>query len=125
MQVDSYPLKDASMMDTDIACCNMVEAIIDVVKNLYVEAKVEAKTDISKCQMVDIAKDTKHVEETASDPQFDEKMCKWIMSPFGVKNDGAAYQKVKEIITSEQNVCNKTTVYLTVLEQNVFNLHYP
>ena len=32
MQVDSDPLKDASMMYTDIPGCNMVEAIIDAVK---------------------------------------------------------------------------------------------
>jgi len=42
MQVDSDPLKDASMMYTIIACCNMVEAIIVVVEGLSVEAEVEA-----------------------------------------------------------------------------------
>ncbi|KEH22366.1 hypothetical protein MTR_7g445460 [Medicago truncatula] len=49
MQVDSDPLKDASMMYTDIGGCNMVEAIIDVVENLSVEAEVEAKADVIEC----------------------------------------------------------------------------
>jgi hypothetical protein len=43
MQVDFDPLKDVSMMYTDIVGCNMLEAIIDVVDNLSVEAKGEAK----------------------------------------------------------------------------------
>jgi len=42
----------------------MVEAIIDAVEKL----SVEAKTEVAECQMVDITKDSKHVEETASDP---------------------------------------------------------
>jgi len=73
-QVDSDPLKDASMMYTNIAGCNMVEAIIDVVENLSVEAEVEEETEIAECQMMDITKDAEHVEETASEPQFDEKL---------------------------------------------------
>jgi len=40
MQVDSDPLMDASMMYNDIAGCNMVEAIIDDVEDLYVEVEV-------------------------------------------------------------------------------------
>jgi len=47
MQVDSDPLKEASMMYTDIAGCNMVEAIIDAVKNLSVEAEVGAETEMA------------------------------------------------------------------------------
>ena len=74
MQVDSDRLKDTSMMYTDIAGCNMVEAIIDVVENLSVEAEVEAKNEVAKCQMVDITKDAEHVEETALETQFDEKL---------------------------------------------------
>ena len=74
MQVDSYRLKDTSMMYTDIAGCNMVEAIIDVVENLYVEAEVEAEVDVAECQMVDITKDAEHVEEATPEPQFDEKL---------------------------------------------------
>ena len=38
IQVDYDPLKDASMMYTDIRGCNMVEAIIDAVENLSIEA---------------------------------------------------------------------------------------
>jgi len=40
MQVDSDPLKDVEMMYTEIAGCNMVEAIIDDVGKLTVEAEV-------------------------------------------------------------------------------------
>ncbi|KEH40857.1 hypothetical protein MTR_1g036470 [Medicago truncatula] len=36
---DFDPLKDASMMYTNIAGCNMVEAIIDVVKDLSIETE--------------------------------------------------------------------------------------
>ena len=74
MEVDSDPLKDVSMMYTDIAGCNMVEAIIDAVKNLSIEAKVEAKADVVECQMVDITKDAEHVEETTLEPLFNEKL---------------------------------------------------
>ena len=74
MQVDSDPLKDARMMYTNIAGCNMVEAIIDVVEELSVEAKVETEVDVAECQMVDITKDAKHVEDTTQEPQFDEKL---------------------------------------------------
>jgi hypothetical protein len=49
MQVDSDPLKDANMMYTDIRCCNMVEAILDVVEGLSVEAKVETEADVAEC----------------------------------------------------------------------------
>ena len=49
MQVDSDPLKDASMMYAGIAGFNMVEAIIDVVENLSVEAGDEAKVDVAEC----------------------------------------------------------------------------
>jgi hypothetical protein len=74
MQVDSDPLKDASMMCTDIAGCNMVEAIIDVVENLSVEAEVEAETKATECQIMDITKDEEHVKEAAPEPPFDEKL---------------------------------------------------
>jgi hypothetical protein len=73
MQVDFDPLKDASMMYTDIAGCNMVEAIIDVVEYLPVKAEVGTEADVSECQMVDIIKDAEHVEETAPEPQFDKR----------------------------------------------------
>jgi len=42
MQVDYDPLKDASMMYTDIAGCNIVKSIINVIENLSVEAEVKA-----------------------------------------------------------------------------------
>jgi len=74
MQVDYDPLKDASMMYTDIAGWNMVEAIIDAVKNMSVEAEVKAEADVAECQMVDITKDAEYVEETTPEPQFDAKL---------------------------------------------------
>ena len=74
MQVNSDPLKDTSMMYADIAGCNMVEAIIDVVENLPVEAEVGAEADVAECQMVDITKDAEHVKEFAPHTQFDEKL---------------------------------------------------
>ncbi|KEH17010.1 hypothetical protein MTR_0054s0250 [Medicago truncatula] len=43
MQVDSDSLKEASMMYTDIAGSNMVEAIIDVFGDLSVEAEFDEK----------------------------------------------------------------------------------
>jgi len=39
MQVDVDPLKDVDAMYTEIASCNMMEAIADAVEKLYVEAK--------------------------------------------------------------------------------------
>lgn len=74
MQVDSDPLKDASMMYIDIVSCNMVETIIDAVENLSVEAEIEAEIEVAECQIVHITKDAEHVEETASEPQFDGKL---------------------------------------------------
>ena len=74
IQVEFDPLKDASMMYTDIAGCNMVKAIIDDVENLSVETEVGAETEVAECQMVDITKDAEYVEETALEPQFDEKL---------------------------------------------------
>jgi hypothetical protein len=63
MQVDSDPLKEASMMCTDIVGFNMVKAIIDAV-----EAEVEAEADVVECQMVDITKDAEHIEEISPEP---------------------------------------------------------
>jgi len=74
MQVDSDPFKDASMMYADIAGCNMVEAIIEVVEDLSIEAEVEAEADVAKCQMVKITEDAEYVEETTPEPQFDENL---------------------------------------------------
>jgi hypothetical protein len=53
--------------------CNMVEAIIDVVKDLSVKVEVGTKADVAECRMVDITKNAEHVEETAPYPQFDER----------------------------------------------------
>jgi len=74
MQVDYDPLKEASMMYIDIAGCNMVEAIINAVENLSVEADVGAKTEVAECQMVGVTKDAEYVEEMALEPQLDEKL---------------------------------------------------
>ncbi|KEH38130.1 hypothetical protein MTR_2g461810 [Medicago truncatula] len=74
MQVNSDPLKDASMMYNDITCCNMVEAIIDAVENLSIKVEVKAEIEVAECQMVDITKDAEHVKEIAPKPQFDEKL---------------------------------------------------
>ena len=74
MQVDSDPLKDASMMYTDIVGYNMIETIIDVVENLSVKPEVGAETEVAECQMVVIMKDAEYVEETAPKSQFDEKL---------------------------------------------------
>ena len=143
-QVDSDPLKVSSTMYTDISGCNMVEAIIDEVDNLSVEAEVETRVDVAECQMVDITKDAEYIEETTPKLQFDEKAKKlfsedfrdlisiaekdvltttsrcpgtlgtyqWVGIAFGVKNDGATYLKVKEVITSEKKAWNKITVCL-------------
>jgi len=74
MQVDFDSLKDVSMMYTYITGCNMIEAIVDAVENLSVKAEVEAKDDVAECQMVDITKDSRDVEETILKLQFDEKL---------------------------------------------------
>jgi len=74
MQVDSDPLKDASMMYTGIAGCNMVEEIVDAIENLCVEAEIEAETEVAEFQMVDVTKDAEYVDETASEPQFEAKL---------------------------------------------------
>jgi len=64
MQVDYDPLKEASMMYTDIAGRNMVEAIVDTVEKLSVETKAKAEADVAECQMVDITKVSGNVKET-------------------------------------------------------------
>jgi len=74
MQVESDPVKDASMMYTNIARCNMVEAVIDAVENLSVEVGVEAEADVAECQMVGITKDAEHIKETTREPQFNVKL---------------------------------------------------
>jgi hypothetical protein len=74
MQVDSDPMKDASMIYTDIADCNMVEAIMDAVENLSIEVGVETETKVAECQIVDITKDAEYIKETVLEPQLDENL---------------------------------------------------
>jgi len=74
MQVDSDHLKDASMMYTNIAGCNMVEAIIEAVENLSIEVEVGAGGDVAECQMADNTKEAEYVEETTREPQSDAKL---------------------------------------------------
>jgi len=38
-------------------------------------------------------------------------MYEWAVMPFGSKNTGTTYQKVRKVIASEQNAWNKITVY--------------
>ena len=73
MEVDSDPLKDMDMMYIDIAGCNMVEAIVNAVEKLTVEAEVEAKANAAECQMVDITKDPQSIEENVTEPPLDKK----------------------------------------------------
>ena len=49
MQVDVDPLKDVDAMYTEVASCNVVEAIVYAAEKLSVEAKV----DVVECQMVE------------------------------------------------------------------------
>ena len=74
IQVDSDPLKDVSMLYTNIAGCNMVEVIIDAFEDLSLEVEVGIEADVAECRLVDITKDAEHVEETVPEPQFDEKL---------------------------------------------------
>jgi len=61
-------------MYTDIVDCNMVEAIINAVENLSIEAEVEAEAEIAECHMVGITKDVEHIKEIVPEPQFDETL---------------------------------------------------
>jgi len=135
MQVDFGPLKDASMMYADIAGCNMVEAIIEVVEGLSIKVEVEAEADVVECQMVDITKDADYIKETTPEPRFDEKwkaahlfaendistmlsrrtrtlgMYEWAVMSFGSKNIRITYQKMRKVIVFDPNEWNKITVY--------------
>jgi len=51
-------------MYTEIVGCNMVKAIVDVVENMSVDAEGEAEADFAECQIVDITKVSRDVEET-------------------------------------------------------------
>jgi len=67
--VDVDPLKGVDEMYAEIAYCNVVDAIIDVVEKLFVEVKV----DVAECQMVEVSGGPKSVDEVISESQFDEK----------------------------------------------------
>jgi len=92
MQVDFDPLKDVDMMYTEIAGCNMVEAIVETVEKLTVKAEVETKVDVAECQMVDITKEPQTVKETITKPPFDEKL-------------KAAYPTIEEKLIDFLNRC--------------------
>jgi hypothetical protein len=62
-QVDVNPLKDADAMYTEVADCNVVEAINDAVKKMYVDAKV----DVAECQMVEVSGGPKSDDEVISE----------------------------------------------------------
>jgi len=49
MQVDSNSLKDASMMYSNITGSNMVEVIVNVVKDLSIETEVKTRADVAEC----------------------------------------------------------------------------
>ena len=70
MQVNVNLLKVVNAMYTEVEDCNMVEAIIDAVEKLTVEAKF----DIVECQMVEVSGGPKSVDEVISESQFDEKV---------------------------------------------------
>ena len=59
IQVDGDPLKDIDAMYTEIASCNVVEAIANAVEKLY----VEAKDDVVECQMVEVSGNPKDADE--------------------------------------------------------------
>jgi len=64
MQVDGDSLKDIDAMYTEVASCNVVEAIADA---------VEAKKDVVECQIVEVSRNPKDTDEIVSELQFDEK----------------------------------------------------
>jgi len=70
MQMDVDPLKVVYAMYTEVADCNVVEAIIYVVEKLSVEAKV----DVVECQVVEATEGPKSVDEVISESRFVEKM---------------------------------------------------
>jgi len=69
MQLDLDPLKDVDAMYTEVASCNVVEAIADAVGKLY----VEAEDDVVKRQMEEFSGSPKDSDKIVSKPKFDEK----------------------------------------------------
>jgi hypothetical protein len=74
MQVDYDPLKDESMMYTDIAGCNTIEAIVVVIENSFVDAEVKAKTNSAECQIVGIVRNLEDNKEPVIEHQSDEQL---------------------------------------------------
>ena len=68
MNVD--PLKVVDAIYIEIANCNVVEAIIEAVEKL----SVEANADVAECQMVEATKGPKVTDEVISESQFVEKI---------------------------------------------------
>jgi len=81
MQVGSDPSKDASMMYTDIADCNMVEE----------------KANVAECQMVGIVRNPEDNEDFVIEFQSDEKLVSDIMPEQNTWNRIVAYLAENEI----------------------------
>jgi len=62
MQVDGDPLKAVDAMYTQIASCNVVEAIADAIEKL----SIEAKDDVAECQMVEVSRSPKDSDKITS-----------------------------------------------------------
>ncbi|AES87910.2 hypothetical protein MTR_4g037440 [Medicago truncatula] len=69
MQVNVDPLKDVDAMYTEVASCNVVDAIVDAVEKLF----VEAKDDVAQCHMVEVSRSPKDADEIISESLFHEK----------------------------------------------------
>ena len=69
MHVDVDPLKDVDAMYAEVASCNVVEAIADVVEKLH----VESKDNVVECQMVEVSGSPKDADKIVSELQCDEK----------------------------------------------------
>ena len=70
MQVDVDPMKVVDEMYVEVANCNVVEAMIGVVKNLFVEANV----GINDCQVVEALEGPKVSNEVISESEISKKM---------------------------------------------------
>jgi hypothetical protein len=70
MQIDVDPLNVSNAMYAEHVDCIMVDVVIDVVKDLI----VEANTNVVDCQVVKATKCPKIATEVISKSQFSEKM---------------------------------------------------
>jgi len=66
MQADSDPLKDVDMMYTEIAGWNMVEAIVDAIEKLTVEAEIEEEVDVVECRWWTLPRNNKASKRLSS-----------------------------------------------------------